>query len=71
MFANDMLGNLCMLASLTFLGPCNFIELLLTGVKIPRNKGGHYPFRKSQLDSRMFDMEGPTGLWTHYHLINI
>ena len=42
--------------------------ILLTGVKIPRNKGGHCPFRKSQLDSRMFGMEGPTRLWTNYHL---
>ena len=42
--------------------------ILLMGVKIPRNKGGHCPFRKSQLDSRMFGMAGPTGLWTHYHL---
>ena len=38
------------------------------GVKIPRNKGGHYPFSKSQLDSRMFGMVGPMGLWTRYHL---
>ena len=42
--------------------------LLLTGVKIPRNKGGHCPFRKSQLDSRTFGMAGPMGLWTRYHL---
>ena len=42
--------------------------ILLMGVKIPLNKGGHFPFRKSQLDSRMFGMAGPTGLWTHYHL---
>ena len=41
---------------------------VLTGVKIPRNKGGHCPFCKSQLDSQMFGMAGPTGLWTHYHL---
>ena len=40
---------------------------VLTRVKIPRNKGGHCPFRKSQLDSRMFGMVGPTGLWTRYH----
>ena len=48
---------------LRFLNPTN----LLTGVKIPRNKGGHYPFRKSQLDSRTFGMAGLMGLWTHYH----
>ena len=42
--------------------------ILLTGEKIPRNKGGHCPFRKSQLDSRTFGMAGPTGLWTRYHL---
>ena len=41
---------------------------LLTGEKIPHNKGGHCPFRKSQLDSRTFGMAGPTGLWTRYHL---
>ena len=38
------------------------------GVKIPHNKGGHYPLLKSQLDSRTFGMAGPTGLWTRYHL---
>ena len=42
--------------------------ILLTGVKIPHNKGGHYPFQKSQLDSQMFGMSGVTGLWTRYHL---
>ena len=42
--------------------------ILLTGVKIPHNKGGHCPFRKSQLDSRTFGMAGLTGLWTRYHL---
>ena len=41
---------------------------LLTGVKIPHNKGRHYPFRKSQLDSQMFGMAGLTGLWTRYRL---
>ena len=41
---------------------------LLTGEKIPHNKGGHCPFRKSQLDSQTFGMAGPTGLWTRYHL---
>ena len=41
--------------------------ILLTGVKIPCNKGGHFPFRKSQLDSQMFGMEGPMGLWPRYH----
>ena len=40
---------------------------LLTGVKIPRNKGGHFPFRKSQLDSRTFGVAGLTGLWPRYH----
>ena len=40
--------------------------ILLTGVKIPRNKGRHYPFHKSQLDSRTFAMAGSTGLWTRY-----
>ena len=38
------------------------------GVKIPRNKGRHCPFRKSQLDSQTFGMADSTGLWTHYHL---
>ena len=38
------------------------------GVKIPHNKGGHYPYRKSQLDSRTFGMAGLMGLWNHYHL---
>ena len=42
--------------------------ILLMGEKIPRNKGGHCPFRKSQLDSQTFGMAGPTGLWTRYHL---
>jgi hypothetical protein len=42
--------------------------LVLTGVKIPHNKGRHCPFRKSQLDSRTFGMEGSMGLWTCYHL---
>ena len=40
---------------------------LLMGVKIPLNKGCHYPFRKSQLDSQMFGMAELTGLWTRYH----
>jgi hypothetical protein len=38
------------------------IRLLLMGEKIPHNKGGHFPFCKSQLDSRMFGVVGPTGL---------
>jgi hypothetical protein len=45
-----------------------FIMVMLTGEKIPRNKGGHIPFCKSQLDSRTFGMVGPTGLWTRFHL---
>jgi hypothetical protein len=44
------------------------VPILLIGVKIPPNKGGHYLFHKSQLDSRTFGMAGPTGLWTRYHL---
>ena len=40
-------------------------EGLLTGVKIPHNKGRHCPFSKSQLDSRTFGMTGSTRLWTH------
>ena len=40
---------------------------LLIGVKIPRNKGRHCLFRKSQLDSRTFGMAGSMGLWTRYH----
>jgi hypothetical protein len=40
---------------------------VLMGVKIPRNKGRHCPFRKSQLDSRTFGMAGSMGLWTCYH----
>ena len=42
--------------------------ILLMSEKIPHNKGGHFPFYKSQLDSRTFGMAGPTGLWTYYHL---
>ena len=42
-------------------------DLLLMGVKIPRNKGRHCPFRKSQLDSQTFGVAGSTGLWTHYY----
>ena len=45
-----------------------FQTYVLTGEKIPRNKGRHCPFHKSQLDSRTFGMAGPTGLWTRYHL---
>ena len=41
--------------------------LVLTGVTIPPKKGRHFPFHKSQLDSRMFGMVGSTGLWTCYH----
>ena len=44
------------------------MSILFMGVKIPRNKGGHCMFRKSQLDSRTFGMAGPMGLWTHYQL---
>ena len=40
----------------------------LMGVKIPPNKGRHFPFCKSQLDSWTFGMEGSMGLWTHCHL---
>ena len=41
--------------------------ILLMGEKIPHKKGGHFPFRKSQLDSQTFGMVGPTGLWPRYH----
>lgn len=41
---------------------------MLMGVKIPWNKGGHFSFRKSQLESWTFGMAGQTKLWTHYHL---
>ena len=34
--------------------PLLLAPILLTGVKIPRNKGGHYLFRKSQLDSNVW-----------------
>ena len=34
------------------------IKVILKGVKIPCNRGGHYSFRKSQLDSRTFGMAG-------------
>ena len=44
-----------------------YCYLLMRG-KIPRNKGGHWPFCKSQLDLRTFGMAGLMGLWTHYHL---
>ena len=46
-------------------------SFLLTGVKIPRNKGGHFPLLKSKLDSRTFGMAGLTGLLTRYHLSKI
>ena len=41
--------------------------ILLMGEKIPRNKGGHFPFCKSQLDSQTFGMAGPMRLWPRYH----
>ena len=41
--------------------------ILLMGVKIPRNKGRHCLFRKSQLDSQTFGVAGPTKLWPCYH----
>ena len=41
--------------------------LLLTGVKVPCNKGRHCPFHKSQLDSLTFGVAGSTGLWTRYY----
>ena len=41
--------------------------ILLMGEKIPHNKGRHFPFHMSQLDSRTFGVAGPTGLWTRYH----
>ena len=41
---------------------------MLTGVKIPRNKGVHCPFRKSHLDSQTFGMEGLVGLWPQLDL---
>ena len=43
------------------------IELPVDEENVPRNKGDHCPFRKSQLDSRTFGVAGQTGLWTHYH----
>ena len=43
------------------------MEVVLMGVKIPCNKGRHFPFCKSQLDSRTFGMPGSTGSWTRYH----
>ena len=42
--------------------------ILLTRVKIPHNKAGHFSFHKFQLDSRKFGMVCPMGLWTRYHL---
>ena len=44
------------------------VLILLMCGKFPRNKGDHYPFHKSQLDTRTFGVAGPMGLWTHYHL---
>ena len=44
---------------------------VLIGVKFPCNKGGHYPFRKSQLDSQMFGMASLMGLWNHYQVSKI
>ena len=44
------------------------ILVLLTRERVRHNKGGHCPFRKSQLDSRTFGMVGLMGLWPHYHL---
>ena len=43
------------------------VPILLMGIKIPRNKGRHCQFRKSQLDSRMFGVARSSGLWTRYH----
>ena len=40
---------------------------VLTGETIPRNKGGHCLFHKSQLNSQTFGVAGPTGLWPRYH----
>ena len=41
---------------------------LLMGGIIPHNKGGHFLFHKSQLDSRTFGVAGPMELWPYYHL---
>ena len=35
--------------------------------KIPLQQGGDCPFCKSQLDSQMFGVVGPTRLCIHYH----
>ena len=40
---------------------------LLMWEKIPRNKGDHFPFHKSQLDSPMFGVVAPIGLCPYYH----
>ena len=37
------------------------------GGNVPCNKQEHYPFRKSQLDSRTFDIVGSMGLWPRYY----
>ena len=41
--------------------------IFLMGGEFPHNKGGDCPFHKSQSDSRMFGVVGPTRLWTYYH----
>ena len=41
-------------------------KVLMRG-KLPHNKGGHCPFRKSLLDSQTFVVAGPIGLWPRYH----
>ena len=42
------------------------VRKVLVGGEIPHNKADHYPFRKSQLDSRTFGMAVSTGLWPRY-----
>jgi len=46
---------------------CNRPSVLLMGGKFRCNKGGHYPFCKSQLESRTFGVAGLMRLWPHYH----
>ena len=52
----------------TNLGSTIFCIDVLMGEKIPHNKGCHYLFHMSQLESRTFCMACPTRLWTYYHL---
>jgi hypothetical protein len=65
---NKMVGMDMTIITIRFDPPssANFVDAGGRG-GIPHNKGGHFSFCKSQLDSRMSGVGGPTGLWTYYH----